>query len=58
MPATPGTSTDVTIDPSIGFVASTTWDPFVGIEAGRTITGSAGTVSGGSGADTLSTRKK
>ena len=36
MPATPGTSTDVTIDPSIGFVASTTWDPFVGIEAGRT----------------------
>ena len=58
MPATPGTSTDVTIDPAIGFVASTTWDPFVGIEAGRTITEPAGTTSGGGGADTLSTRKK
>ena len=36
MPATPGTSTDVTIDPAIRLVSSTTWDPFVGIEAGRT----------------------
>lgn len=36
MPATPGTSTEVTIDPAIGLVASDTWDPQVGIEAGRT----------------------
>ena len=36
MPATPGTSTDVTIDPAIGLVASDTWDPQVGIEGGRT----------------------
>ena len=58
MPATPGTSTQVTVDPAIGFVASTTWDPFVGIEAGRTITEPTDTTSGGGGADTLSTRKK
>ena len=37
MPATPGTSTDVTVDPAIGLTASVTWDPPVGIEAGRTI---------------------
>ena len=37
MPATPGTSTDVTVNPAIGLTASVTWDPFVGIEAGRTI---------------------
>ena len=36
MPATPGTSTEVTVDPAIGLVASDTWDPQVGIEAGRT----------------------
>ena len=36
MPATPGTSTDVTVDPAIGLTASVTWDPQVGIEAGRT----------------------
>ena len=36
MPATPGTSTDVTVDPAIGLAASVTWDPQVGIEAGRT----------------------
>ena len=37
MPATPGTSTLVTVDPAIGLAASDTWDPQVGIEAGRTI---------------------
>lgn len=36
MPATPGTSTAVTVDPAIGLTASVTWDPEVGIEAGRT----------------------
>ena len=36
MPATPGTSADVTVDPAVGLVTSVTWDPFVGIEAGRT----------------------
>lgn len=36
MPATPGTSVDVTVDPAVGLVTSVTWDPFVGIEAGRT----------------------
>ena len=36
MPATPGTSTEVEIDPAIGLVSSDTWDPEVGIEAGRT----------------------
>ncbi len=36
MPATPGTSTKVTVDPAIGLTASDTWDPQVGIEAGRT----------------------
>ena len=37
MPATPGTSTAVTVDPAIGLTESVTWDPEVGIEAGRTI---------------------
>ena len=37
MPATPGTSTEVTVDPAIGLTESVTWDPEVGIEAGRTI---------------------
>ena len=37
MPATPGTSTEVTVDPAIGLTSSVTWDPEVGIEAGRTI---------------------
>ena len=37
MPATPGTSTLVEVDPAIGLASSDTWDPFVGIEAGRTI---------------------
>ena len=36
MPATPGTSTTVTVDPAIGLVSSDTKDPQVGIEAGRT----------------------
>ena len=36
MPATPGTSTTVTVDPAIGLVSSDTKDPFFGIEAGRT----------------------
>ncbi len=38
MPATPGTSAAKTLDPAIRLVSSTTWDPFVGIEAGRTYT--------------------
>jgi len=37
MPATPGTSTLVEVDPAIGLASSDTWDPEVGIEAGRTI---------------------
>jgi len=36
MPATPGTSTTVTVDPAIGLTESDTKDPFVGLEAGRT----------------------
>ena len=36
MPATPGTSTTVEVDPAIGLVTSDTKDPQVGIEAGRT----------------------
>ena len=35
MPATPGTSAAKTLGPAIRSVSSTTWDPFVGIEAGR-----------------------
>ena len=52
MPATPGVTQDVTIDPAMGFVASTTWDPNVGIEAGRTYT-TATSVTGASSPDTL-----
>ena len=51
MPATPGTSTTVKIDPAIGLVSSDTKDPFVGIEAGRTYV--APTTKGASGTDTL-----
>ena len=51
MPATPGTSTTVTVDPAIGLTASDTKDPFFGIEAGRTYT--AATVTGAAGTDTL-----
>ena len=36
MPATPGTSTDVKVNPAIGLAKSDTKDPFFGIEAGRT----------------------
>ena len=58
MPATPGVTQDVTIDPAIGFVASTTWDPNVGIEAGRTYTTvTATSVAGASSADTLELKK-
>lgn len=41
MPATPGTSTTVTVDPAIGLTSSDTKDPQVGIEAGRTYVASA-----------------
>ena len=36
MPATPGTSTTVTVNPAIGLTKSDTKDPFFGVEAGRT----------------------
>ena len=36
MPATPGTSAAKTIDPAMGLASSVTWDPFFGIEVGRT----------------------
>lgn len=52
MPATPGTSTTVTVDPAIGLTASDTKDPFFGLEAGRTYTAPA-TVFGGEGTDTV-----
>ena len=45
MPATPGTSTTVTVDPAIGLVTSDTKDPFVGLEAGRTLTEAPGEAS-------------
>jgi hypothetical protein len=47
MPATPGTSTTVTVDPAIGLTKSDTKDPFFGLEAGRTFV--ASTVEGGGG---------
>jgi hypothetical protein len=47
MPATPGTSTTVTVNPAIGLTKSDTKDPFFGLEAGRTFVGS--TVRGGGG---------
>ena len=52
-PATPGTSTLVELDPAIRLVSSETYDPFVGVEAGRTITESPATTAGTSGTDTL-----
>ena len=57
MPATPGTSTKVVLDPAIRLVSSETYDPFVGIEAGRTITEAPATQSGYAGEDTLSIKK-
>ena len=57
MPATPGTSTTVTIDPAIGLSASDTKDPFVGLEAGRTLTEAPATTFGGSGTDTIKATK-
>ena len=66
MPETPGTSVLITIDPSIHTekadrtvkqsdpVASSTYDPFVGIEAGRTNVAPPQTTSGGGGNDSLS----
>jgi hypothetical protein len=54
MPATPGTSAAKTLDPAIRLASSTTWDPFVGIEAGRTYTATpAETTRGGAGTDTI-----
>ena len=53
MPATPGTSTTVEIDPAIGLVSSDTKDPFVGIEAGRTLTEAPATTKGAAGTDTI-----
>ena len=54
MPATPGTSTTVTVDPAIGLTASDTKDPFFGIEAGRTYDdGVEETTRGGAGTDTI-----
>ena len=61
MPATPGVSVDVTLSPAIGLVSSETWNPPVGIEAGRTEEEpTTPTVEGASGSDTiaLSTKKK
>ena len=57
MPATPGTSTLVEVDPAIGLASSDTWDPEVGIEAGRTITEAPVTTSGGGGTDTVKATK-
>ena len=53
MPATPGTSELVELDPAIRLASSETYDPFVGIEAGRTY-------DDGKGEDTIafSTTKK
>lgn len=51
MPATPGTSTTVVIDPAIGLVKSDTKDPQVGIEAGRTYVAPA--IKGVQGTDSL-----
>ena len=43
----------VELDPAIRSVSSETHDPFVGVEAGRTFSEAAATVSGGGGTDTL-----
>ena len=55
MPATPGTSTLVEVDPAIGLASSDTWDPEVGIEAGRTIVEPTppATTKGSAGTDTI-----
>ena len=64
MPNTPGTSArkavtsvshqnpDRTTDPTKPVIGST-WDPFEGIEAGRTVPAAPGTLSGGGGDDNL-----
>ena len=58
MPATPGTSTTVTVDPAIGLTSSDTLDPFFGIEAGRTyVPTPAPTALGGEGTDVIKTTK-
>jgi len=58
MPATPGTSTTVTVDPAIGLTASDTKDPFFGLEAGRTYVATpAPTTFGGEGTDVINTTK-
>ena len=57
MPATPGTSTKVVIDPAIGNASSETYDPFFPIEAGRTYDDGTdapeATTKGGAGTDTI-----
>ena len=53
MPATPGTSELVELDPAIRSVSSETYDPFVGVEAGRTLTLAPATQAGGASTDTL-----
>ena len=58
MPATPGTSTLVEVDPAIGLASSDTWDPEVGIEAGRTYVAPTPTVFGGGGTDTINVTAK
>ena len=57
MPATPGTSTTVTVDPAIGLTTSDTKDQFFGLEAGRTYT-APGTVFGATGTDTITRSKE
>ena len=47
----------VELDPAIRLVSSETYDPFVGVEAGRTITEGTGTVSGGGGEDRINKGK-
>ena len=53
MPATPGTSTTVEIDPAIGLTTSDTLDPFFGLEAGRTYVAPVATTAGGEFTDTI-----
>ena len=54
MPATPGTSTKVVIDPAIGNASSETYDPFFPVEAGREYDdGTSATVRGGASNDTI-----
>ena len=67
MPNTPGTSAQKTVDPALAYqnsdrtplptnpVASVTWDPNEGIEAGRTVPAAPppDTTSGGGGTDSL-----